>query len=375
MNAIALRVYAWGFSADELVKWPSGLIPVPINQGPFEGAILVHARAAASFVVEAEAHRLADGRLAPAILYAAGDVPLELGVLVDFAAVVNRLDVNQLTELLGCPERFAVQEYAQELPATFLRRLTKPIAEVAARKLPLPAEIKLHLAECPSCRAAFDEAVTERRRWQRLAFCPALAQLRAHLSGVDLPAVAQHLAECPQCRNEAAVLGHSIQPPWLTIPLRLTQPLFSAVAQTFRVASEATLFTIMDGLMAQFQTAGAQVLRHPAADAGGNLEVAALVNDLLHGDVIKLVREHRDLTMQMTPDRDAIVMSALYGEGEAALLNFNVELWGEDDLHWSGRSREGSLLLSLTALEAALAQGTVHLVVRPGAQEDASTEQ
>ena len=78
MKNVALRISAWGFTAAELANWPSDLIPVPVTQGPYDGAILVHARAAESFVTEAEAHPLADGRLAPAVLYATADVHLRL---------------------------------------------------------------------------------------------------------------------------------------------------------------------------------------------------------------------------------------------------------------------------------------------------------
>lgn len=374
-SKLSLSIAAWGFTAAELESLPSCLKPNLIADGPFTGTVVVHARAAESFIAAAEEYPRPDGSLAPAVLYDPGDVALAPGSIASFAAVVDAAHVDELADLLACPERFAMAEYAEEVPNRYLAQLRQPIATVAAQTLPLPAAASAHLAACPTCRAAFDAAVVARQHWQRTVFCPSPGELHAYLLGADLPAVAQHVTGCAQCHAETTVLRHSLLPAWLTIQLAdpKAAPLAAgrqASAHTASGTQRSALESLLQGLLIQFRPAGAQARRRQAGNPAGQLAIEPLLEDLMHGEGIKLVREHRDLSIQLIPDQNAVAISALHGDGQSAVDDFDVELWGDEGMRWRSQSEAGTAMLPLVHLQEAIGQDVVSLVVRVQPQAD-----
>jgi hypothetical protein len=379
-SKLSLPVSAWGFTAAELETWPLTLKPKLVADGPFVGAVVVHARAAQSFIAAAEAYPQADGSLVPALLYDPCDVALAPGSIVCFAAVVDAANVDDLEELLACPEHFTMTEYAEELPNRYLVQLRQPIATVAAQALPLPANVIAHLAVCPTCRAAFDAAVAARQLWQRMVFCPSPKDLHAYLLGAELPAVAQHLAGCTQCQAEAMVARHSLAREWLTIQLshhkavttatRQRAP-FHANAHTSSDAQWSALGILLQGLLAaRLQPAGVQAWRRLAGSPAEQLSMEMMIEALLQGNEIKLTRPYRELSIQLAPDQNAVAFSALHGDRQRAVDDFDVELWGDEGIRWRGQSEAGTAVVPLAPLQEAIGQGAVRLVVRMLPQED-----
>lgn len=366
---LSTTIPAWGFEDAELESWPALKLQL-VSAGPFATPVLVHVRGAKSFIAAAQAYPRADGSLVQAVLYNPGDVELEPGSIVDFADVVDPAHMDQLWELLACPEYFTMVEQAEELPNQFLTQLQLPIFEVAAEALPLPAPINTHLAACPICRAAFNNTVAARQRWQRLAFCPSPAELDAYVHGTDLPGIARHLDTCHHCRTEAAALRQSPPPAWLTIHIAPISRTRAATAARTPLPFESGvqwhgLGALLQGFLLQFQLAGVQTLRWVAADPASPLSISMLVAALQGGESIQLLREHRDLSLQLTPDQSAIALHALHGDGQNPLQEFVVELWSEATLQWRSQSKQGSAVLPLAMLQAANDQSAVQLIVRP----------
>jgi len=363
-----LAVNAWGFTSAELAGLLPTLQATPISGGPFSGPLLVHARAAAAFLAAAAAYPLSDGSLARAVLYDPGEPSRDGTDRFDragFAAVVAPAETATLADLLACPERFVMEEYAEELPNNFLVRLQCHISGVAANDLPVPVPAKAHLATCATCRAAFDAAVAVRQKWQRSVFCPSPHELHTWMLGADLPSVAQHVADCPHCRTEVAALRAHKASSWLILEFVDVKPLLlSGLPAAGITASVQPLRSLLLTLLTQFQPAGVQAWRQPAANAGDQAALEPILASLLAGSEIKLVRERRELVLRLSPAENAVVLHSLLGSAEAGLDSFALELWHGDNLHWRSDSQEGAAVLPLERLQEAIDQGAVRLVVR-----------
>jgi hypothetical protein len=369
LSELPLTIPAWGFLAAELAALPVSVKLELVSAGPFAAPVLVHARAAESFMIAAQAHPRADGSLAPAVLYDPGDASLAPGGIAGFADVIDSAHLERLAELFVCPEYFVSVEYAEELPNRYLAQLRRPIADVPTADLPLPAPMIAHLGACIVCRTAFNDAVAARLRFQRMAFCPSPAELNAYLLGSELPNVARHLDTCQHCRSEAAALRQHRLPAWVTIQLAADNRTTSETTTRAPLpagsgARRHVLSALLQGFLVQFQLGGLQALRRVAAEPRGHTSVAALIATLEQGESIRLVRERRDLVLQLTPDQNAVAISALRGEGQDLVEDFAVEVWSEDVLHWHGRSKQGRTVLPLAALQAAAGEGATRLVVR-----------
>ena len=363
-----LAVNAWGFTSVELLSLPPTLQAKPVADGPFLGPLVVHARAAAAFLAAAAAYPLPDGSLARAILYDPGDSQLDGADPADragFAAVIAPAEVAALADLLACPERFVMEEYAEDLPNSYLERLKGHISGVAAEDLPVPALVKTHLASCAICRGAFDAAVALRRRWQRTVFCPSPHELHAWMLGADLPSVAQHVADCPHCRTEAAALRTHKSSTWLILDIVDIKPLLLSGLPAAGIASSAQLLRgLLLTFLTQFQPAGIQAWRQPAGGTGEQAALDSILASLLAGSEITLVRERRELVLRLAPAENAVVLHSLLGGTESDLDRFALELWHDDNLHWRGESEGGAAVLPLERLQEAVGQGAVRLVVR-----------
>lgn len=363
-----LAVNAWGFTSAELAGLPPTLQANPVSGGPFSGPLVVHARAAAAFLAAAAAYPLPDGSLARAVLYDPDEPAHDDADRIDragFAAVVAPAEAETLADLLACPERFEIEEYAEELPNSYLVRLQCRISGVAADDLPVPAPAKAHLATCPTCRAAFDAAVAVRQKWQRSVFCPSPHDLHTWMLGADLPSVAQHVAECPHCSAEVAALRAHQASSWLILEFVDVKPmLLSGLPAAGIAASMQPLRSLLLTLLTQFQPAGVQAWRQPAANTGDQAALDPMLASLLAGSEIKLVRERRELVLRLAPAENAVVLHSLLGSTESGLDSFALELWHGDNLHWRSSSEGGAAVLPLERLQEAIDQGAVRLVVR-----------
>lgn len=365
---LPLAVNAWGFTSAELAGLPPTLQAKPVSHGPFLGPLVVHARAAAAFLAAAAANPLPDGSLARAVLYDPGESPPDGAYRTDragFAAVIAPAEAHALADLLACPERFLMEEYAEDLPNSYLDRLQYHISGVAAENLPVPPPVKAHLAICATCRAAFDAAVTLRKKWQRTVFCPSPHELHTWMLGADLPSIAQHVADCPHCRTEVAALHMHKSSTWLILDIVDIKALLHAGPPAAGTASSPQLLRgLLLTFLTQFQPAGVQAWRQPAAGAGGQAALDPILSSLLGGSEIKLVRERRELVLRLDPAENAVVLHSLIGSAEPGLDKFALELWHDDNLHWHGESEGGAAVLPLERLQEAIDQGAVRLVVR-----------
>lgn len=365
---LPLAVNAWGFTSAELAGLPPTLQAKPVSHGPFLGPLVVHARAAAAFLAAATANPLPDGSLARAVLYDPGESPPDGADRTDragFAAVIAPAEVHALADLLACPERFLMEEYAEDLPNSYLDRLQYHISGVAAENLPVPPPVKAHLAICATCRTAFDAAVTLRKKWQRTVFCPSPHELHTWMLGADLPSIAQHVADCPHCRTEVAALHMHKSSTWLILDIVDIKALLLAGLPAAGTASSPQLLRgLLLTFLTQFQPAGVQAWRQPAAGAGGQAALDPILSSLLGGSEIKLVRERRELVLRLDPAENAVVLHSLIGSAEPGLDKFALELWHDDNLHWRGESEGGAAVLPLERLQEAIDQGAVRLVVR-----------
>ncbi len=89
-----------------------------------------------------------------------------------------------------------------------------------------------------------------------------------------------------------------------------------------------------------------------------------ILSSLQAGNEIRLVREHRELVLRLSPAGDAVILQGLLGSEDAGVDSFALELWRDDSLDWNNHSEEGAAVLPLERLQEGIDQGAVRLVVR-----------
>lgn len=362
------KVYLWGFEDQELRAWPPDLQPVRSPRWPQDGPVVVHSRAVEAFQAEALAHPLPDGRLPEAVLYlpTGSQPPAEAWAFFD--ATMQEKDWDALRRLLLCPRLYEMEEMAEELPASFLADLVRPVRQLRAEKLPLPTEAREHLASCGVCRQAFDRAVEARLRLRRQLLCPSAEQLMAYLRGEPDFQVAEHLRMCRLCQAEVSVLQRTLAPAWLKLTLtRLSEEIWTRLAEvTHSYGQKGTeaLAVLMNGLRrAGMVPAGARIGR---VIAGGQQQWAldTLLELLRSEGGLQLARTPRELRLFWDAEAQAICLDSLSAGGSRAVEAFRVEICKGEVVLWQGDSQEGRLAIPVADLTRALEEGAEQLVIR-----------
>lgn len=384
------KIYVWGFEEDELLAWPNDLQPIPISEWPVAGPLLVHVRAAQAFLTKALLHPLPDGRLPDAMLYLPNHVPMPEGSWGYFDATVQEDAWQDLRILTECPEQFRMSDMAEELPISFFDGLVQPVDRLPAAEIPLPRDVRAHLAACDGCRESFDRAVEVRLRWRRQLRCPAVNQLADLVRGITDDQLEQHLAHCRFCQAEVAVLRLELLPrqqsviPWLSLTLSDPKALPNGLSEVhtglWQVGLEIAklLALLLNGAQhAGLQPdpvpvrqtrsigGGARVRRvaarsHPV----GSAELAQQIVQLQTEAGLVLTRPRRDLTLHWEAETAMICLCNLHGDDATAIDTFRVEIQKATTTLWAGDSTEARLCIPLSALVTALEQGADRLLIQ-----------
>lgn len=375
------EVPVWGFEEEETRDWPPDLEPVPVPHPPGEGPVVVHGRAARRFREEAERHRRADGRLPEAVLYLprGSEAPPEAWAYFD--TTVAEGDWDALREILACPRRFEMVEMADELPASFLQELDRPVEDVPVADLPLPAQVREHLATCTACREAFHEAVWDRLWLRHQLLCPDVDRLAAYARGTPDPQVAEHLKVCRACQAQVAVLRRVLTPrrEWVTIPLPavagevLDRVVATAREQATALAEqgEEIVRGVAEGLARLVDGAGQAGLVPAgtwtrARGVSGSLQQGEITSLLAHaarGNPVLLFGPRQDLTLGWDREREAVWLGHLHAAGREAVPTFRVELRRGEEVLWSGESEAERVAIPLVAFTRALEAGADRVVI------------
>jgi len=226
LRAVGIPVLVYGFEEEDLKEWPEDLRGVPVLRFEHlpESPVVVHRRAFEVFQKEALQLGAQFGRMPWAILYLppGEESPPEVWSYVD--AVVTAGDWERLRRLLQCPRRFESMEWVEEIPMNRLFALSEPPTAEEILELPLPTELREHIAQCEACQEAFTEALEARRGMARM-FCPSSASLRIYLQeGGRTLWIQRHLTICPLCRSEAEVLFFTLSLPAATLSQIVKDP-------------------------------------------------------------------------------------------------------------------------------------------------------
>ncbi len=368
------KVFLWGFDEYDLRTWPADLVPASTPGWPPEGPVVVHSRALEAFQAEVLAHPLPDGRLPQAILYlpASGQPPAEAWGYFD--AAVHEGEWDTLRGLLACPRLFEMEEAVEDMPTSFLAELARPVRQLRPEELPLPQEMREHLAICGACRHVFDRAAETRLRWRRQLLCPSLERLAAYVRGTADPQVTEHLRTCRSCQAEASVLRWELAPAWELPPAWLELPLsrllegtraeLARVAQFFGRQGAEALAVLIRGLQgAGLVPAGAQVRRVTANAQGQPQPLVGLLEQLRSEGDLYLARAPRELRLSWDAEAQALRLDSLSEGGEHPIEAFRVQISKGEEVLWQGDSREGQLTIPLSDLTRVLEQGADKLVV------------
>jgi len=362
------KIYLWGFEDPELKAWPQDLQPVLSTDWPPDAPVVVHGRAIERFQTEALAHRSRDGRLPAAILYLPADSQPPAGAWAYFDATVQEGDWDALRRLLACPRLIEAEEAAEDLSAAFLAELARPISQLRPEELPLPAELRKHLATCSACRQAFDRAVEARVRWRRQLFCPAVEQLTAYVRGAADPRVTEHVSTCRFCQAEVSALQRQPASVWLELELRrLAEQARDRVVEATRFFGQtgaealARLVNALQG--AGLTPAGAHVRRLAVGSQHHSWSLDGLLAQLRSEGGLCLARTPRELKLSWDEAAQALCLSSLREEKQQTIEDFRIEVRKGEVVLWQGESEAGSLSIPLADLTEALEAGADQLVI------------
>lgn len=362
------KVYLWGFEDCDLKTWPQDLQPISPMKWPLDAPVVVHCRALDSFQTEALAHCSPDGRLPAAILYLPADSQPPMGSWAYFDAAVQEGDWDALRRLLACPHLIDTEEAVEDLPASFLAELTRPVAKLRPEDLPLPQELRKHLSACRPCRQAFDHAVEARMRWQRQLFCPSVEQLTAYVRGAADSRVTEHINTCRFCQAEVSVWQRQLASVWLKLELRrLTEQARDRLVeatQFFGQKGAEALALLMNALQgASLAPAGAHIRRLAATSQSHPWSLDWLLEQLRSEGGLHLVRTPRELKLSWDEAAQALCFSSLREEGQHIVEGFRIEVRKGEEALWQGKSEAGSLTIPLADLTKALEGGADQLVI------------
>lgn len=363
-------IYLWGFRNDDIQQWPEAFTSdvelVFTTDVPSGAPVVVHGTAAERFQTVAMRQALPDGRLPDAILYLPHGMEAPAGAWAYFDATVHAGDWDTLRALLACPQQFQMAEMADELPVTFLQRLTQPVAALAPTDLPLPEEVQNHLKACRTCWSALTTSLAARLRLRHQLLCPSVARLAAYVRGTADAQVERHLADgCRLCQAQTAVLRKELAPLWHTVPLlRAASEGLAGVTHELQRLMRL-LAVLLNGCFAQQMIPVGPWTR--ARGARGDLKAIELPHLLQHvqqGRPVKLLQSHRDFTIGWDPARQALWLGRLHDTRRRKVAQCRVEMRRGEEVLWEADSHEEKVWIPLADLEQALQSGADQMVIR-----------
>lgn len=310
-----------------------------------------------------------------------------------FDAVVAPGDWAKLRGLLECPQQFEIAALVEGLPKSFFEVLDCPIQDLEAGDLPVPQEALAHLTECNACREAFDNAFAARLRLRRMLLCPGVKRLAAYAKRAKDEKITQHLATCAPCGAELALLGESLAPVWLILPLkaavaksqmgeRLERALGNLVdtlsGQRARLREVVgALATMVDACVQTYEmrpipvglgTRGLKLsdlgLEPAPSERGQDAPSYQLSGLLLNGD-------DRDITIGWDVNKETVSIGPLHGDGGSLIEQFRLEIRRSGEVVWpspgadypAGTSSDCVIRLPMAVLEEAIANGADELAI------------
>lgn len=332
-------IYVWGFpSTETFADWPGDLRPIRMQTLSGDRLVLVHSSALEDFQRAALHCEATTGVLPPAAVYLSATASLSTGSWVFYDARIRERDWQGLRDLLACPKQFLVEDAILDMSARVLADVRRRTQVTNPVELPLPETLRDHLLSCPVCRGTASDVLRQRLHARTLLLYPTQDRL------------------------------HGLQrDPWLRVSLQHAASFAQRPVASFGSGSATALVTLGALLRCMFMAnlfpAVAQS-RRAAPGRQNNTSREEIVTDrLLSGQEVVLSRPHRDMRLAWDVDAQCLRIGFLHGDEQALVEDFAVALMQAGEPVWKINSQSGQVVLSMSVLQSALAQGAEELVI------------